>query len=185
MRAKGAPKGRIVKVDCSAPGNALVEIVPEGEHPLESASMVGGRLLCHYLVDARNEVVVYEATGAFVQKVPLPDAGSVSGMGGRQRNAETFLSYSSFAVPGVIYRYDVQAGALEEVRRREVDLDIDDYAVEQVFFESRDRTRVPLFVVPVIRKQVFATGSRTYASQTTPKLFIAKQAAQHSARLEF
>lgn len=144
---KGAPRGRIVKVDCSAPGKEWVEVVPEREHTLTSASMIGGRLVCHYLVDARSEVVVYESGGALVEKLELPGAGSVSGLSGLQRRAETFLSYSSFATPGITYRYDVQASQLEEVRRASYDLDIDRYEARQVFFESKDGTRVPLFIV--------------------------------------
>jgi len=144
---KGAPRGRIVKVDCSAPGNEWSEVVPEREHTLTSAAMIGGRLVCHYLVDARSEVVVFETGGATVEKLELPGAGSVSGLSGRQRKAETFLTYSSFAAPGITYRYDVQASQLEEVRRASLDVDVDRYVAKQVFFESRDGTRVPLFIV--------------------------------------
>ena len=144
---KDAPRGRIVRVDCSSPGGEWTEVVPEREYTLQSAAMIGGRLVCRYLVDAHSEVAVYETGGALVDTLELPGKGSVSGLDGEQRRAETFLSYTSFAVPGIIYRYDVQAATLEEVRREASDLQSDDLVTKQVFFPSKDGTRIPLFIV--------------------------------------
>jgi prolyl oligopeptidase len=154
---KDAPKSRIVKVDCSAAGNPLVEIVPQLDHALTDASMIGGRLLAHYLVDAQSEVRLFEASGALVEKVDLPGAGSISGMQGRRRRAETFLRYSSFNDPGTTYRYDVQAAQLTEVRRAKADFDTQRYVAEQVFYPSKDGTRIPMFLVH--RKGLVLDGS--------------------------
>lgn len=144
---KDAPKGRIIKVDCSAPGKELVTVVPEREHTLDDASMIGGRLLCHYLVDARSEVVLFEANGTLVETLALPGAGAASGMSGRQRRSETFLSFSALDNPGETFQYDVQSTQLVSVRRSSLDFDANRYTSRQVFYTSKDGTRVPLFLV--------------------------------------
>lgn len=144
---KDAPLGRVVKVDCSKVGGEWTEIVPEGEHLLDDATLVGGRLLCHYLVDAQSELHVFESGGAFVEKVDLPAAGSLSGMEGKERGFETFIGYSSFANPGALYRYDVMASELTKVRQAKGSFDASPYTARQVFAKSADGTRVPVFLV--------------------------------------
>ncbi len=144
---KDAPRGRIVEVDCSAPDNPLVDVVPEGEHVLSSASLIGGRLICRYLVHAHSEVFVHELTGTPVESIELDGIGSAYGFDGRQRRAETFYGFNSFTEPGTIFRYDVQSGVRTEVRRPALDFDSAAYETEQVFYESADGTRVPMFLI--------------------------------------
>ena len=151
---KDAPKGRIVRVDCSRPANPLEgplenpleEVVGEGEHALTSAAMIGGRLIVHYLVDALSEVRLFEQGGQEVGRVPLPGPGTARGFGGRQTDHETFFSFGSYTTPSATYRLDPHSGEVSVVWRPRVPFDPAAYETRQVFYESADGTPIPLFV---------------------------------------
>ncbi len=151
---RDAPRNRIVAVDLddgSPAGNpALHEVVPEAEDTLSSVSAVGGKLVLDYLHDARTVIRLAEPDGiapaAPAGEVELPGIGTAGGFGGRWEDTETFYSYSSFGTPARIYRYDVASGASELIRSPRIDADLDGYETEQVFFESRDGARIPMFI---------------------------------------
>jgi len=143
---KDAPLGRIVKVDCSQPGNPLESVVPEDKNVLASASLIGGRIYANYLADARSRVLVFEQDGTPVGPLTLPGLGSASGFGGRQQDTETFFSFSSYATPPSIYRVDVASEEVTLVRRAAVPFDAEAYEVHQFFYPSRDGTRIPIFL---------------------------------------
>ncbi len=151
---KDAPRNRIVAVDLndgSPAGNpTLHEVVPEVEDTLSYASAVGGKLVLNYLHDARSVVRLAEPNGAKpatpAGEVELPGIGSAGGFGGRWEDTETFYSYSSFGTPSQIHRYDVGSGESSLVRSPAIDADLDGYETEQVFYESRDGTRIPMFI---------------------------------------
>ena len=142
-----APKGRILGIDLDNPSpEAWREIVSERENVLRAASHVGGHLVARYLKDARSEIKVYATDGTEVRDVALPGIGSAGGFGGKVDDSETFYSYSSFNSPSTIYRYDVESGESTVFKQAKVDFDPNDYQVDQVFFESKDGTRVPMFI---------------------------------------
>lgn len=141
-----APKGRVVQIDASQPAAGWTEVIPQTDNVLEGVSYIGGRFAAQYLKDARSEVVVYDAAGKQLRTVELPGIGSVSGFYGEPDNPETFFGFSSFNNPGEIWRYDVTSGARELFRRASVDFNPDDYVVTQVFYESKDGTRIPMFI---------------------------------------
>ena len=143
---KDAPLGRVVKVDCSRPGNPLQDVVPEGQHVLSSGSLIGGRLYLSYLAHARSTVLVYDRDGSPVGPLALPGLGSASGFRGRQQDTETFFRFSSFATPPSIYRVDVATAEVSLVRRAHVPFDAEAFEVHQYFYPSRDGTRIPIFV---------------------------------------
>ncbi len=151
---KDAPRNRIVAVDLndeSPEGNpTLHEVVPEAEDTLSYASAVGGKLVLNYLHDARTVVRLAEPNGARpatpAGEVDLPGIGTAGGFGGRWEDTETFYSYSSFGTPSQIHRYDVASGESTLIRRPAIDADLDGYETEQVFYESRDGTRIPMFI---------------------------------------
>lgn len=140
-----APKYRLVAIDLDQP-DARVEIIPEQEHVLQGVSHVGGHFVAEYLEDARSAVRVHDETGEPVREVDLPGIGSAGGFGGKPDEAETFFSFSSFNRPATLYRYDVATGEREVWREPEVDFDPADYTVRQVFYDSADGTRVPMFI---------------------------------------
>ncbi len=145
---QGAPRGRVIAVRLDrADKEHWREIIPERETPLEDAAFVGGRFLAHYLKDAKSQLAVYGADGKLAQRVALPGVGSVSGLGGRGDDPETFFTFTSFTTPQVVFHYDVDTGEKIVFRRAEVAIDTEQFETRQVFFESADRTRVPMFIV--------------------------------------
>jgi prolyl oligopeptidase len=145
---KDAPRGRAVAVDLGR-GSAgeLREVVPEADETLNSVDFVGGRLICQYLRDAHSLVRIHEADGTVVGDVQLPGMGTVGGFSGHGDDPETFYSYTDFTTPTAIYRYAVDSGESTLFARSEPPIDLSGYEAEQVFFESRDGTRVPMFIV--------------------------------------
>ncbi len=144
---RDAPRGRVIAIDARAPGvEHWVELVPQAAETLQAVSLVGDRFFASYLKDARTQVKVHGLDGAFQREVDLPGLGTATGFGGKRSDQETFYSFTSFTAPTTIYRYDVQAGKSTVFRRPRVAFDPDAYQTEQVFFRSKDGTRVPMFL---------------------------------------
>ncbi|MBK9137911.1 MAG: S9 family peptidase [Verrucomicrobia bacterium] len=142
-----APRSRLIAIDTRNPARAQWrEVIPEAAETLTSASVVGGRLIASYLKDARSQVKVFGLDGHFVREVDLPGIGSAGGFGGKREDPETFYSFSSFSTPATIYRYDVATGASSVFRAPEVAFTPADYETRQVFYRSKDATRVPMFI---------------------------------------
>jgi prolyl oligopeptidase len=143
----GAPRQKIVTLDVARAHPQAKTIVPEDEATLDSASLVGGKLVISYLADAKTEVRVYSPAGALTRKVALPGIGTAGGFGGKFEDPETFFAFTSFNRPTTIYRYDVKSGAERVWEAPKVAFNPDDYKVEQRFYASKDGTRVPMFIV--------------------------------------
>ena len=144
---QNAPKYRVIAVDITKPQRAnWREIVPQTEQKLESVSCVGNQFFCEYLQDARSVVKAHDLEGKLVREVALPGIGSVGGFGGERTDMETFYSFSSYIVPGAIYRYDVASGESSIYRQPKLDFDSDVYETKQVFTASKDGTQVPMFI---------------------------------------
>jgi prolyl oligopeptidase len=143
----GAPRGRVIAIDTASPSRELWrEVVPEAADTLESASVLAGRFVVTYLQDAHARVRIFDLAGRHVGDVDLPGLGSVAGFAGRQRDRETFYLFTSFTTPGTVYRYDLESGESRIFRRPRVPFDPACYETRQVFYTSRDGTRVPMFV---------------------------------------
>ena len=142
----GAPLGRVVTVDAADPEAPLVEVVPERESVLTSASYVGDRLVLTYLEDAISRVRTATPTGRPLDDVRLPGVGTASGFDGEIGDDETFFSFSTFTTPLSTYRLDLTTGRVERVRRPRVPFDSDAFVTDRLFYRSADGTRVPLFV---------------------------------------
>ena len=121
-------------------------IVPEADEAMESAGIVGDMLIVEYLKDAKTQVKLFDLAGKFVREVEFPGIGSASGFGGRRDQTETFYSFSSFNRPPSIFRYDLKSGESKLIRSAKVDFHPDDFVVEQVFYQSKDGTKVPMFI---------------------------------------
>lgn len=142
-----APKRRIIAIDVRKPDRAAwKELVPEADDVLTGVSLVGNLFIAEYLKDARSQVKLFAVDGRFVSDLELPGLGSAGGFGGKRTDTETFYSFSSFAVPPSIYRYDLVTHESKLLRRAKVDFDPDSYATEQVFYNSKDGTRIPMFL---------------------------------------
>jgi prolyl oligopeptidase len=142
-----APRCRVVAIDLRKPGREFwKEIIPEAKENLTSVTLVGNFFVADYLRDARTQVKLFAPDGTFVREIELPGLGTASGFGGRRIDTETFYTYSSFATPPSIYRYDLITGQSRLIRQIKVKFHPDDYVVEQVFVPSKDGTKVPVFI---------------------------------------
>ncbi|MBN9120424.1 MAG: S9 family peptidase [Planctomycetes bacterium] len=142
-----APKYQIVAIDTKNPDKKNWKtIIAEAKEVLESVDLVGNRFICTYLKDAKSLVKVYEVDGKFVRDVDLPGIGTASGFNGKRTDTETFYTFSSFATPTRIYRYDPATGESRLIREAKVKFSPDDYEVKQVFYASKDGTKVPMFI---------------------------------------
>lgn len=143
-----APNGRVIAIDIEQPdASAWREVVAEQPEALESATLVGGHVVAQYLKDAQSLVRVHDMDGKHLRDVALPDVGSAAGFSGSQDDPETFFSFSSFTVPNQVHQYNVATGESELFRKDQVPAHLDVYETSQVFFESKDGTRVPMFIV--------------------------------------
>src|SRR5262245_35600910 len=142
-----APRGRIIAIDTSKPGREnWKEIVPQANETLENVSLVGDRFIASYLKDARAQIKLFDLDGKFVREVELPGIGTTSGFAGKRGDSETFYAFTSFTTPTTIYRYDLKSGKSILYRQPKVDFNPNDYETKQVFYTSKDKTRVPMFI---------------------------------------
>jgi prolyl oligopeptidase len=142
-----APTKRVVAMDIDNPGREHVtEIVKAREETLDAANIMSGRIIGQYMVDVLSQVDVFDLTGKPLGTVELPGKGTADGFRGDQSDKETFFVFTSYNRPTSVYRYDVLAGATEQIRQPSVNFDPEKFAVEQVFYNSKDGTRVPMML---------------------------------------
>lgn len=144
-----APRARVIAASPAAPAASRVrEVVPEAGEVLEFASLVGDRVIAGYLRDAHAHVRVYAAgDGRLVRELDLPGLGTVGGFTGENGHGESFFSYADFSTPTRIYRLDLASLQVESLREPSINADLSRYVTEQVFYTSKDGTRVPMFLV--------------------------------------
>jgi len=142
-----APRGRVIAIDIAKPAREQWrEVVAETKDRLQGASMVNNQLICSYLKDARTEVLVHGLDGRLVRRVELPGIGTAGGFGGRREETETFYAFTGFTTPTTIYRYDLMTGTSTVFRQPKVDFDPAQFETKQIFYASKDGTRVPMFI---------------------------------------
>src|SRR5690606_22333165 len=111
-----------------------------------SAATAGGKVFASYLEDAKSLVEQYDLEGKLERKIDLPGIGTAEGFGGKEEETEVFYSFTSYTVPTTIYRYDIATGKTELYRQPEVKFNPDEYETKQVFYSSKDGTKVPMFI---------------------------------------
>ena len=145
---KNAPRRRLVKIDLRAPQpENWVEILPQTDDLLQSVTVVDHKFICTYVHDVVDVLKVFDKQGKFLKPIELPTVGSVGGVTGKREDHEMFFTFSSFTYPSTVFRYDFKAEKLEAIDRPTVAFDPDAYEAKQVFYDSKDGTRVPMFVV--------------------------------------
>ncbi|MCW5961384.1 MAG: S9 family peptidase [Pyrinomonadaceae bacterium] len=144
---KDAPRARIVAVDALAKDKKWTEIIPEAEETLQSVDFINNQFVLGYLKDAYTQIKIHDINGKFVRDVKLPGIGSAGGFGGKRSESETFYTFSSYNQPPTIYRYDMKTGKSEVFRKADVKFNPNDYEVKQVFYPSKDGTKIPMFIV--------------------------------------
>jgi len=144
---RDAPRQRIVITDISRPDLQIREIVPQDEATLVDAGIVGNRLIASYLVDARTVVRTFEWGGRRLNEIELGGIGTATGFSGDPASTETFFSFASYNRPPTIYRYDLGSASTSVFAQSELSFDPEQYVVRQVFYPSKDGTRIPMFVM--------------------------------------
>ena len=142
-----APRGRVIAIDTTRPERAnWREIIPQAAETLKGVNVLQDQFVANYLKDARSQVKWFTRDGKALGEMALPGLGSVSGFGGKRSDTETFYSFTSFTTPGSIYRYEVKTGQSTVFREPKVDFNSARYETKQVFYASKDGTKIPMFV---------------------------------------
>ena len=142
----GAPKGRIMIADMRQPGvDNWQELIPEQENVLSGSDVINRQLILTYQKDASDHAYLYGLDGKLRNEIRLPSVGSVGFMGD-EKEPECFYTFTSFTVPGTVYQYDMEKDESTLYTSPKVNFRLDDYTSEQVFFQSKDGTRIPMFL---------------------------------------
>ena len=144
---QGAPKARIVRIDMDSSSGEWDVLIPEKEQPIAGATIVGDKLIVAYLKDAASSAVLHDLEGTPQGQITLNGIGRAGGFTGQPGNSETFYYFTSFNRPTSIYRLDLDTNKTSKFAEPELKFDPDVYAVEQKFYDSKDGTKVPMFVV--------------------------------------
>ena len=142
-----APRGKVIAIDINNPDKANWKtLIPEAEETLESVGVINHQFVANYLKDAYTQIKIFDLTGTFIRTVELPGIGSAGGFDGKRTDTETFYSFTSFTVPSRIYRYNLETGESTLFREPTVPFNPDNYETQQVFYNSKDGTKVPMFI---------------------------------------
>ncbi|MEM7352075.1 MAG: prolyl oligopeptidase family serine peptidase [Acidobacteriota bacterium] len=149
---QSAPNARVIAIDLDQGATASQpetwrEVIAESTNTLDGASLVGDRVVTRYLVDARSQVLLYDVAGGEAVEVELPGIGTATGFTGGPDDNETFFELESFTAPPAIYRLDVATAESTVFRQPKTNSEDADFETHQVFFTSKDGTRVPMFLI--------------------------------------
>ena len=143
---KDAPNMRLVKTNIKNPApETWKDVIPQTENVL-GISTGGGYFFATYMVDAIDEVKQFDKTGKLIRKIALPGKGNISGFGGKETEKELYFSFSNYITPGTIYKFNADSGKSEVYQKPKVKFNPEDYISEQVFYTSKDGTKVPMMI---------------------------------------
>jgi len=143
-----APKYRLIKIDISKPAKEnWTDVIPQAEAVLESVVASNGKFIVNYLKDVHSELSVYDYTGKKLNDIKLPDIGAVNSISAKKKEAEVFYTFTSYTMPARIYKYDATANKSEIYFQPKVDFKPEDYQTKQIFYTSKDGTKIPMFIV--------------------------------------
>jgi prolyl oligopeptidase len=143
-----APNGRVIMFDPAHPDEKnWKDILPEKKEVLDGISSAGGKLFAVYTKDVSHRVFVYDLDGKNEYEIKLPVLGKVEGFSGEKQDRFTFFTLTSFTYPSTVYKYDISAKTFSEYQKTEIDFDPNHYETKQVFYQSKDGTKIPMFIV--------------------------------------
>jgi len=142
-----APTGKVVKVEFDNGVQSSETVIESTSDTLNSVSLLGGKLFAQYLKDVKGQVSVFDLSGKQIDDISFSDIGSVNGFYGDETADTTFYKLTGFTNPGQVYAYDVQSGESTLFKRIDTGINYDDYVTKQVFYTSKDGTKVPMFIV--------------------------------------
>jgi len=152
-----APRYRIIAIDTRSPDRAnWKSVVPESKDTLQGISLVGDQFIATYMQDAKSAVKVFDVTGKPIRDIKLPGIGTAGGFTGKRTDKESFYTFTGYTTPSTVYRYDIATGESTVWRKPTTDLRLDDFETKQVFYPSKDGTKIPMFITH--RKDVKLDG---------------------------
>jgi len=144
----GAPHRKLVLIDPKSPDSVnWKELIPEKEDVLEEVVLAGNQMFAGYMKDATNRVYAFDMEGRQLSELQLPALGTLSGFNGEKNDNTVFYGFTSFTFPTTIYTYDVSKSTTTEFFKPVLDFDASAYETKQVFYESKDKTKIPMFIV--------------------------------------
>ena len=172
-----APRGRVIALDLARGREATpIEIIPEAAHVLSRATVAGNVLAVHYLEDVKSRLTLFTLAGQPAGEIPLPGIGALGwALNGRHSVPELWYSFTSFLSPSTVYRYDIATKTSSAFRPPRLPFDPTSYETRQVFYTSKDGTRVPMFITAKKSLQhdgthpVFLTAYGGYGAITAPR----------------
>lgn len=148
-----APMGKVIAVDLAQPENPPVECIPEQNENLEQACFAGNKIVTAYIKDAHSEIKIYDSSGIFQREITLPGMGTTGIVWTDLRiesstdSPKFYFPYVDFTHPKSIYRCDAETGKIEVISAPKMSWDPQEYIVKQIFYSSKDGTRVPMFIM--------------------------------------
>ncbi len=147
MTNHGATNYKLVLIDPENPSeDHWKTIIPAQEFVMSNVNFVSGKLIVNYLKDAITLVSVYTHSGEKLYDIDLPGVGTVWGFSGKRKDSEVFYTFSSYTQPPTIYKYDIIENKSTLLKKPKVNFDIDNFETKQVFYPSKDGTKIPLFI---------------------------------------
>jgi len=144
---KDAPRGKLIGINIQDPDRKRWKtVVPETNEVLDSVTVINDTFIASYMKDAHTRVQLFDLDGKSKGEVSLPGIGTAAGFRGERRDLETFYAFTSFTAPTTIYRYDLTTGASTAFRQPKLDYEAGDYETQQVFYPSKDGTKIPMFL---------------------------------------
>ena len=142
-----APRKRVIAIDTRHPERARWrEIIPQGPDVLDGVQIIHDTFVANSMHDASSRLRLFAHDGRFVKDLPLPTLGSIGGISGERKDDEMFYAFTSFLYPTTIFRYDFKSGVTSVFKAPAIDFDPSGYETKQVFYTSKDGTRVPMFI---------------------------------------
>ncbi len=141
-----APKWQLVMIDPAKPQpENWKKIIPEGNDPLEGVSLCNGKIVATFLHDVTDKICVYDTEGKMEKEVPVPPLG-VAGFSGSMKDSVAFFSFTNYVTPATIYKYNMKSNSCDVFFKPNVDFKSDDYESKQVFYPSKDGTKIPMII---------------------------------------
>jgi len=142
-----APTGKVIKVDFDGGVKATETVIESTSDTLSGVSLLGEKLFAQYLKDVKGQVSVFDLNGEKIDEIAFTDIGSVSGFYGSKNADTTFYKLTGFTNPGQVFAYDVKSGESSLFKSIDTGVNYDDYETKQIFYTSKDGTKVPMFIV--------------------------------------
>ncbi len=144
----GAPKNQLFMVDTKKPEKENWKVlIPEKEEVLDGVRLIGDMIMAEYMKDAHSVAQLYTIKGEYAKDIELPTLGTLAGFSSEKGDNIAFYGFTSFTFPTVIYKFDLKTNASTIYRDAEIDFNADDFETKQVFYNSKDGTKIPLFIV--------------------------------------